>query len=346
MKQTLNFAQATNLAFNHAMEANPNVFVYGLDVADHKGILGTTIGLEEKFGSKRCFSTPLSEDAMTGVALGAAASGLRPVHTHIRVDFVLLCMNQLVNMISTTKYLSNGKLNAPLVVRALIGRGWGQGPQHSKSLQSYFAHIPGLKVVMPTTPQDGYSMMRKSIEENCPVVYLEHRWLHYISGEVDTEQEIDLSKAKVVKEGNDLTIVSSSWMTVESIKAAEILSKAGLSVEVIDLKSISPIDWDTIINSVSKTKSCLIADYDWVTCGVSSEIAATVNEKCFGQLSRPTQRIGFKFTPCPTTRPLEDEFYPDAKSIIRRVEMMMDLPNQDLTSETFYSYEEKFKGPF
>lgn len=178
MSETMTYCEAINHALFDEMKVDENVFVYGLDVADHKRIFGSTQRLVEEFGERRCFSTPLSEDAMTGVALGAALNGLRPVHVHIRVDFMMLAMNQIVNMVSCARYLSNGKLKVPLVIRAIIGRGWGQGAQHSKTLQSFFAHIPGLKVVMPSNPQDAYSLLRASIQDDNPVIFLEHRWLY------------------------------------------------------------------------------------------------------------------------------------------------------------------------
>src|SRR3990167_10203523 len=184
MPRIITYKEAINEALIEEMERDENIFVYGLDVDDHKRIFGTTNNLVEKFGKKRCFSTPLSEDAMTGLALGAAISGLRPIHVHIRVDFLLLAMNQLVNMISNFRYVTGGKVKVPIVIRAIIGRGWGQGPQHSKSLFSYFTHIPGLKVVAPTTPRDAKGLLISSIRDDNPVIFFEHRWLYDISGDV------------------------------------------------------------------------------------------------------------------------------------------------------------------
>jgi acetoin:2,6-dichlorophenolindophenol oxidoreductase subunit beta len=344
--ETLSFRDALAQAQADEMQADPRVFVFGLDVPDHKRIFGSTKGLVEKFGKKRCFGTPLSEDAMTGVALGAAISGLRPVHVHIRTDFMLLGMNQITNMISNMRYMTGGKLSVPLVIRAVIGRGWGQSAQHSKSMQGVFAHFPGLKVVMPTSPQDAYSLLRSSIQDDNPVIFLEHRWLYDISGEVDKTASYPLGKALVRKEGTDLTVLTTSWMTVEAFKAAEVLAKRGVSLEVVDVRSIAPLDTATIVESVEKTKRCLVADYDWVYCGFGAELAAQVNYHCFGQLKNPVERIGFQPVPCPTTRPLENLFYPSAVSIIRSAEKMLGLSPDDLSGEVFYSYEEKFRGPF
>lgn len=327
------------------MDQDPNVFVFGLDVADHKKIFGSTKGLE-RFSEDRFFPTPLSEDAMTGVALGAALSGLRPIHVHIRTDFMLLGMNQIANMISCLRYLSGGKLNVPLVIRAVIGRGWGQGAQHSKTLHSVFAHIPGLKVVMPTTPQDAYSLLRASITDDNPVIFIEHRWLYDVVGDVDVNQKEQIGDAKVLHEGSDVTLVCVSWMNVEALKAAEILARKGIKAEVIDVRSISPLDIGTIVKSVKKTKRCIVADYDWNFCGLNGEIAAQVSEQCFGELLAPVGRLGFQPVPCPTTRTLENHYYPSAPTIIKAVEKMFNVPAFDLSKDEFYSYENKFRGPF
>ncbi len=342
----MTFKEALNLALRSEMEEDPGVFVFGLDVADHKGIFGSTDGLVEKFGKRRCFSTPLSEDAMTGVALGAALCGLRPVHVHIRADFLMLAMNQITNMISCANYLSNGKQKVPLVIRAVIGRGWGQGAQHSKTMQSIFAHIPGLKVVMPTTPQDAYSLLRASIREDGPVIFLEHRWLYEVPGDVDPDKKEPLGKARVLRQGRNLSVIATSWLNVEALKAAEILGRQGIEMEVVDVRSVSPLDLETITSSAQKTGHAIVADYDWVHCGLSAEIAALISRECFGSLKRPVERLGFAPVPCPTTRPLENLFYPSAATIIRTAEKMLDLKETDLSGEKFYSWEEKFKGPF
>lgn len=346
MKQQMAFREALAAAMKDEMRADPRVFVFGLDVPDHKRIYGTTAGLVEEFGPGRCFGTPLSEDAMTGVALGAALSGLRPVHIHIRSDFLLLGMNQIANLISTVRYNSGGKLGAPLVIRAVIGRGWGQGAQHSKSMHNIFAHIPGLKVVMPTSPQDAYSLLRASIQCDDPVIFLEHRWLHDIIGEVDTGQTTALGTAAVRRTGKDISLVCTSWMTVEALKAAEVLSRHGIDCEVIDVRSISPYDSGTVNQSVKKTGHCLVADYDWVFSGFSGEIAAQVSEACFGSLRQPVKRLGFAWAPCPTTRPLENRFFSGAREIIRATESLLGKPAADLQGEEFYSHEKRFRGPF
>ncbi len=346
MKSLVTFREALALALAREMEADPTVFVFGLDVADHKRIFGSTQGLVEKFGSERCFSTPLSEDAMTGVALGAAISGLRPVHVHIRADFLLLAMNQIGNMISNIRYMSGGKLRVPLVIRAVIGRGWGQSAQHSKSLHGVFAHFPGLKVVLPTRPQDAYGLLRSAIRDENPVIFLEHRWLYDITGEVDDEQLLPLGVADVLHSGDSVTVLCTSWMNVEGLMAAEVLAKRGVGLEVVDVRTVSPLDEARIVASVMKTKNCIVADYDWAFCGFAAELAALVSQRCFGVLERPVERLGFAHVPCPTSRSLENLFYRSAFDIIRTVEKMFGLEETDLSGEAFYSYEQRFKGPF
>ena len=346
MKPSITFAEALNLALVREMESDPDVFVFGLDVPDHKRIFGSTRGLVEKFGAERCFGTPLSEDAMTGVALGAAIAGLRPVHVHIRADFVLLGMNQIGNMLSNLRYMSGGRLSSPLVIRAVIGRGWGQSAQHSKSMHGVFAHFPGLKVVLPTTPQDGYSLLRSAIRDDNPVLFLEHRWLYDIAGVVDEEEKIPLGLPTVRRSGDAVTVVCTSWMNVEALKAAEVLSRRGIQVEVVDVRTVSPLQSDLISASVRKTKNCIIADYDWAFCGFGAELAAVVSHDCFASLERPVRRLGFAHVPCPTTRPLENLFYPSALTIIRTVEEMFELETSDVSGENFYTYEDRFKGPF
>lgn len=343
----ISYCQALNEAMAQEMERDPAVFVYGIGVPDHKRVFGTTNSLVERFGTERCFDTPLSEDAMTGFGLGAAINGARPIHIHIRVDFLLLAMNQLTNMVSVYRYMSGGKLKVPLVIRAVVGRGWGQGCQHSKSMFSTFAHIPGLKVVMPTTPADAKGLLISAIRDDNPVVFIEHRWLYWQKGEVPEEPfTIPIGQTNILREGADITVVATSWMNTEAIMASKILAKRNVSVEIVDPRTIAPLDDEPIIQSVNKTGHCIVAENDWVYCGLGAELAAVVSEKCFGNLKSPVARIGFAHTPCPTARHLENEFYPNAVAIIRTVEKKLGLSQTDLDGEDFYSHENRFKGPF
>jgi pyruvate dehydrogenase E1 component beta subunit len=347
MMRQISYCEALNEALAQEMERDPEVFVYGIGVPDHKRIFGSTVGLVEKFGPERCFDTPLAEDSMTGFGLGAAINGMRPVHVHMRVDFLLLAMNQLANMVSSYCYGSGGRLKVPLVIRAVIGRGWGQGFQHSKSMYSVFAHIPGLKVVLPTTPRDAKGLLISAIRDDNPVIFIEHRWLYYVRGEVPEEPfTMPLGEGNILREGRDVTVVATSWMNVEALKAAEVMEKHGVSVEVVDPRTIAPFNDELIVKSVEKTGHCIVADNDWLDCGFSAEVAARVSEKCFDKLKSPVVRIGFAPTPCPCTRPLENHFYPNAINIIRAIEKKMKLQPVDLSNEEFYSYESKFTGPF
>jgi len=349
MNRLITYRQAINEALTQMMEKNPDVFVFGLDVPDHVRILGSTAGLVEKFGKNRCFGTPLSEDAMTGVALGAAINGLRPVHIHIRADFLLLAMNQIMNMAASLRYLTTGKLKVPLTIRALIGRGWGQGAQHSKTVHSLLAHVPGIKVIMPTTPADAKGLLISAINDNNPVVCLEHRWLYDIKGYVPDNKDfsIPIGEPNILRKGKNFTVIATQWMNIEALKAAEILKKIhNIDIEIIDPRSIKPLDFTKIYKSVDKTGRCLIVDYDWLYCGFSAELSARISENCHRSLKSPVIRLGLAETPCPTSRPLEDLFYPNAINIIRSIEKTLKLSKSNLANENFYTYENKFKGPF
>ncbi len=346
MSCVMTLRDAINEAIASEMRRDPSVFVYGIDVADHKRIFGSSRGLVEEFGPDRCFSTPLSEDAMAGFGLGAALNGLRPIHVHMRVDFMILAMNQITNMIASFSYGAGG-LKVPIVIRAIIGRGWGQSWQHSKTLHSWFAHVPGLKVVMPARARDARDMMIAAIRDDNPVICIEHRWLYDVPGNVP--DEIDphaLTGCRVVRPGTDVTVVAVSWMVVEALKAAEVLADQGVSAEVIDVRSIAPYDSLTVADSVRKTGHAIVADYDWVHCGFGAEVATRIYEECRIELNSSVTRLGFAEAHCPCTRPLENAYYPNAIDIIRAVEEKLDLPESDLSGEEFYSYEKKFKGPF
>jgi pyruvate dehydrogenase E1 component beta subunit len=338
----ITYSKALNEALHSQMSRDRKMVVYGIE----DKMFGSNEGLLKKFGAKRFFYTPLSEDMLTGFSLGLAISGVRSVFNHIRVDFLLLGMNQIANMISSYSYASNGKKPLPLVIRAVIGRGWGQGYQHSKSLQSIFAHIPGLKVIMPTTPYDAKGMLLSALEDNNPVICLEHRWLYWQKGHVPKKYyKIPLGKANILRKGKDVTIISTSWMNVEACQAADFLKNHGISCEVVDVRSISPLDKKTLIKSVKKTKRCIVADYDWLFCGFSAEVSDLIYANVGKALKAPIQRIGFAPTPCPTSRYLENQFYPNAKDIINIISKT--FKRKINTSKVdLYSHEKVFKGPF
>lgn len=345
MKQMMTFRKALNLAMADELKNDESVFIFGLDVDDHKSIFGSMDGLLKDFGSERIFGTPLSEEAMTGFAIGTAVRGLKPVHVHIRADFSLLAVNQIVNMASNIHYLTAGQLSVPLTIRVVIGRGWGQGLQHSKSVHAMFSHFPGLKVVMPSTAQEAYSLLRHSIQDPNPVIFIEHRWLYDVEGSVDTSKVIAPNTSHLLA-GESVTVVANSWMSVEALKAAEHLKGLGITLDVFNVSNISDIDVKPIVESIAKTKHCIVVDHDWNNYGFNSEVATLVYEKSFNHLKKPIVRIGQKFFPCPTARPLEDKFYPKAQDIIRAACDLMSQKSPALNDAEFYSYENKFKGPF
>jgi pyruvate/2-oxoglutarate/acetoin dehydrogenase E1 component len=310
------FAVAINEAIAQAMEDDARVICYGLGVTDPKGVFGTTLGLDEKFGPERVFDMPTSENAMTGVAIGAALGGIKSVMTHQRADFFLLAMDQLVNGAAKWHYMFGGRHSVPITIRLIIGRGWGQGPTHSQNLQAWFAHIPGLRVIMPTTPQDAKALLYSSIMDPNPVIFLEHRWLHSTVGHVpDRTSIVALDKARIARKGGDITIVSMSYLTVEAIHAADYLAKEGISVEVIDLVSIKPIDWDAIYASVEKTGRLLVLDTGFTTGSVAGEIVARVAMERMDYLRVAPRRIAMPDVPEPTSFALTKGFYIRASDV-------------------------------
>jgi len=326
MQRELKFYEALNEAVDLSMAQDPAVYVMGLGVPDPKGIFGSTLGLQRKYGEERVMDMPASENGMTGVAIGSALVGMRPVMTHQRLDFALLSLEQIVNQAANWYYMFGGKKSIPLVIRMIIGRGWGQGPQHSQSLQAWFAHVPGLKVVMPAVPRDAKGLLIASIRDNNPVIFLEHRWLYNVSGPVpEGMYEVPLGKAAAVREGTDITIVAVSYMTLEVMEAADILARAGVGVEVIDMRTLRPLDEDTILESVKKTGHLLIADLGHVTGGIGAEVAAIVAEKAFGDLKSPVRRIGLPDCPTPTSHGLARFYYPGTSRIITSIKDMLGL---------------------
>lgn len=347
----IRYVDALREAFEQEMARDPNIFLFGLDVDDHKGIQGSTVGLQEKFGKDRVFCTPLSEDAMTGVAIGAAMAGMRPIHVHIRMDFMLLCMNQLVNMAAKAHYMYNGQVRVPLVVRTMIGRSWGQGGQHSQALHSLFMHIPGLKVVAPSNANDAKGCMIAAIRDDNPVIFIEHRLLYSVDGYVPYQPfAVPLGKARVLQEGNDITIVAISHMVMEALRAQKHLETIGLQAEVIDPISLLPLDMDTIMQSVQKTGRLLVVDNAWLTAGASSEIITQVYEISRQKNLTPPEmaRMGFAFTTCPTTKPLENVFYPNSRTIAAKAYTMVNGASAKKWEPSVEAKTEidAFKGPF
>lgn len=312
----LKFNQAINEALDYCLAADPRVLLMGLGVPDPKGVFGTTLGLQEKFGPERVFDMPTAENGMTGIALGATLAGRRPVMVHQRIDFAVLAMEQIVNQAAKWRYMFGGQMGAPLVIRLIVGRGWGQGTQHAQSLQSWFAHIPGLKVVMPTTPADAKGLLTTAIEDDDPVVFIEHRWLHGLHGPVPTGRHAEpLGRARIARKGKDVTVAAFSYMTIEALRAAERLAALGIEADVVDLRCVRPLDEKTLLASVRKTGRLIVADTSWTYCGVSAEIAALAAEKAFDKLKCPLRRLGTADCPIPSTPALANLCYPRSEEI-------------------------------
>lgn len=350
-QRLLRYVDAVAEATAQEMARDESVFLFGLDVDDHKAIQGSTAGLLEKFGPTRCFGTPLSEDAMTGIAVGAAMGGMRPIHVHIRMDFMTLAMNQLINMAAKSHYMYNGQVQVPMVVRTMIGRSWGQGAQHSQSLHSLFAHIPGLKVVAPTNAYDAKGALTAAIRDNNPVIFMEHRLLCNQESYVPEEQyTVELGKARTLIEGEHITIVATSHMVVEAARAAKHLQEEGINAEVIDPITLRPLDIPAIVESVKKTGRLLVVDNAWLNCGLSAEIMTRVIEELPHGLEGkpiPMARMGFADTPCPTTRCLEDHFYPNGRTIAAKAYQLVKSQPESGWMPTGSSPEvSEFKGPF
>jgi len=298
VERTLSFVDAVREAAEQEMLRDESVIVFGLDVDDPKAIQGTTRGLAERFGPERVFGTPLSEDAMTGAAIGMALAGLRPIHVHIRMDFLTLAMNQLINVAAKSRYMYGGRVNVPLVVRAMIGKSWGQGAQHSQGLHSMFMHVPGIKVVAPSTPYDAKGCLIAAIRDDNPVLYVEHRLLHFQKGPVpEADYVVMPGKARIARSGDDVTLVGISYMQVECLRASHYLNDIGIHAEVIDPIWLSPLDIDTIAESVERTGRLLVVDTAWTNCGPTPGLPLTPKVRWSRKHSSAVRQRS-----CPTSR--------------------------------------------
>tara|TARA_Y100000589_G_scaffold175642_2_gene166694 strand:- start:2557 stop:3612 length:1056 start_codon:yes stop_codon:yes gene_type:complete len=348
----ITFAKSINSAIEFAMSIDPKVICYGLGATDPKGIFGTTLGLEEKFGSERVFDMPTSENAMTGVAIGACIGGYKTIMTHQRLDFFLLAMDQLVNSAAKMHYMFNGELRVPLTIRLILGRGWGQGPTHSQNLQSWFAHIPGLKVVMPSSAEDAKGLLISSIFDPNPVLFLEHRWLHNSSSEVpEGDYRIPLGKSKKLQDGKDFTIVSMSYLTAEALIASKYLKRFGITIDLIDLRSIKPLDLDSIVESLAKTGKILVLDTGTSTCSVASDIISKLSIQYFSLLKESPIALTMPEVPEPTSFALTKGFYIRAADIANQVLQKMNISNGnpylDIQEPSPHDIPgEWFNGPF
>ena len=350
-KKNITFAEAIDKTFYKIFKNNKNAIIIGLGVNDPKAIFGTTKTINEKF-PKRVLDMPLSENSMTGVVTGASLNGLRPILVHQRLDFALLSMEQIINQAAKWFYMFDGKKNVPIIIRMIVGRGWGQGPQHSQSLQSIFSHIPGLKVVMPSTVESAQNLLSASFYENNPVIFIEHRWLHNIQGkEIFINNKEKIGKSKILKKGKDITIISSSYMTIESLRILKYLNEYKIDAELIDLQTISPLDNKTIEQSVNKTGKCLVLDTGHKSFGVSAEIISNIIENCYVNLKTKPMRIANPDYPVPTSFSLSKHYYPSKyeifESILKILKIKKKPPGVLISKDKFQDQPfEGFTGPF
>lgn len=316
----LTYREAIREALREEMRRDNRVFVMGEDVADYGGSFKVTEGLLSEFGPERIFDTPLSESAIVGAAVGASIVGMRPVAEIMFADFVTIAMDALVNHAAKISYTYGGLASAPLVLRTAYGAGVRFGCHHSQSVEAWISNVPGLTVVMPSTPADAKGMLKAAIRSNNPVIFLEHKVLYNKKGQVpETDYVIPLGKADVKRAGDRATIVASGMMVDRSLSAAKILEREGVNVEVIDLRSVQPLDDDLIVNSVKKTGRLIIVHEAPARGGVGGEVAAVVANKAFGYLDAPIQRVGAPWSPVPFSPPLEDAYVPRESNILEAV---------------------------
>ena len=344
MNRQIDYSQAISEALLQGMQASPDVFLFGLGVDDCKGIFGTTTEAAKRFGRARVFDVPASENALTGIAIGAALNGKHPVLVHARHDFMFLALDQMINNAAKWKYTYAGKSLIGLTIRAIIGKGWGQGPTHSQNLQSVLAHFPGLIVAAPSNAYDIKGIILESLNQQVPAVIIEHRSLYPLKMTVPQEPyRLKFGKARVCRQGKDVTVVATSSMVPEALRAAFILSEFGIELEVIDPVTIQPLDEASIFTSVQKTGRLICADGDWLNCSFASEVAARVAEKAFHDLKAPIKRVGWPECPAAVSKTLEDAFHPTYKNIIRAV---LEILNKEQMSIPDVEIKDTFVGPY
>ena len=321
---TMNFAEAIRDALRIEMERDPNVYIIGEDVGTFGNVFGVTKGLIDQFGEKRVRDTPITESAIVGAAVGSAACGLRPVAEIMYIDFIGVALDQLYNQAAKMRYMFGGKITIPMVLRSACGAGRGSAAQHSQSLEAWFMHVPGLRVVMPSTPADAKGLLISAIRDDNPVVFLEHKLLYNTKGEVpEGEYTIPFGQADIKREGKDVTVVATARMVHYALNAAEKLAADGIDVEIVDPRTLSPLDEDTILDSVKKTHKLVIVHEEVKFAGSGAEIAAIAAEKAFDYLDAPILRVAAPFSPVPFAPSLEEQFIPSEEKIIEGVKSVM-----------------------
>jgi pyruvate/2-oxoglutarate/acetoin dehydrogenase E1 component len=321
----ITFAQASNEAIREEMRRDPTVLLIGEDVGRAGGIYKVTDGLYDEFGPERVIDSPISEAGITGLGVGAAMTGMRPIVEIMFGDFTALVMDQLVNQAAKVHYMSGGKLQVPLVIRTTLGAGRRAAAQHSQSLHAWFCHIPGLKVVLPSTPYDAKGLLKSAIRDNSPVVIFEDKMIYKETGAVpDGEYTIPLGVADIKRAGEDITLIATSSMVSVALAAAERLATVGISAEVIDPRTLTPLDEETLVNSVLKTSRCIVIDEGYRRYGATAELAAVVTNKAFYYLDAPVERIGAMDVPIPFSPTLEDRTIPSEESVFQLSRKLLD----------------------
>lgn len=321
----ISYKDALNEALKEEMERDESVFCLGEDLTPYGGAFGVTTGLLEKFGRKRVLDTAISEAAIVGAAVGASITGKRAIAELQFSDFITIGCDQLVNQAAKIHYMHAGGMKVPMVLRAPVGGYLSAGPQHSQNFEAWFSHVPGLKVVLPATPYDAKGLLKSAIRDDNPVVFLEHKVLYNMKGPVPQEEYlVPLGKAEIRKRGTDVTLVTYSYMVHLSLSASQKLKKKGISIEIIDLRTIDPLDEDLVMESVSKTGRVVLVQEAPLDCGVGAEVAARIAENAFAQLKAPIVRVGAKDTPVPFSPLLEKYILPQEKDIIMSVEKVID----------------------
>lgn len=335
-----------------------SVLLMAEGIADPSSVYGTTAGIGKYIDPKRIIEMPVSENGLCGVAVGAALMGKRPVISFHRVEFALLAMEQIINNAAKAHYISNGRNKAPLVIRMIVGRGWGQGPEHSQSVEAVFSHFPGLKVVMPTYPRDGKGLVIAAVEDDNPVIMIEHRWCHYATGHVPAGYYREpLDGPRAVHQGKDITIVATSYMTLEAVRAAEALEKLGYSATVFDLRVLRPLMLDRIFESVQQTGRLLTIDTGFRKFGIGAEVVSEVVANCFSALKTAPLRMGLPDHPTPSSRGFVPGYYPDSMSMLRNLGRMLGIAEAKIQGAVAELIAQRkglpidvpdpfFKGPF
>jgi len=319
----ITYSEALNEALREEMLRDKHVILLGEDIANYGGVFKVTKNLLNEFGAKRVKDTPISESGFVGVGVGAAMTGLRPVVELMWIDFAMVAMDQIVNQAAKMRYMSGGQVSVPLVIRTQEGAGRGNAAQHSQSLESMFAQVPGLKVVTPSTPYDAKGMLKTAIRDESPVLFIEHKLLYFTKGEVPEEEYlIPLDKADVKRTGQDVTIIANSRMVQFALEAAEVLAKDSISAEVIDLRCINPLDMDTILKSVRKTCRIVLVHEAHRSFGWGAELVARIQKEAFDYLDAPIERVASEDVPFPYNMKLEKEVLPQVKDIVETVKRM------------------------